>query len=645
MAFALLVGGPIERRDSRVAAARFRFPAAGADHEHPPLRSDNECWVVQECRKVRLGPPACLEAPEPPARFVSVTEEQWLEWRQHQLNALSTAEVKAAAREADAGATPRVPAQGLPSPRARSANADGSAGTGTAPLAFEQRFMDRAAFPKGVSFGRADVPTVSIDSDTPRDHSACDADAAMHGDVDDPAGGDHDNDDAVAGGAVTPAWPPADATLAQLGDWLETIRRLPADEFILARQGALTNRIDELRRPMPASRASPPTLVLRAKRATEKRRRQLARFVAMRDALLAEERTLQLTIAGAHATIEATEHLLAMAEADEYERFCEFAATQDAPGRVPSPEAADSASADAACRYGCDPDAAIGVSGITMQLLMLPTAAEASNLSATYAAVLEQARLVHKDLTGDVGPTLEPVSPAQGQVAAGGGGAAPRVAWVPGSVGHGLAGMLVPPADAAAHALAARPSAMGPPVSHGGYAGEVLGCSAPTPVESAGHEARVRAASRSLERSRPPSFLPPAGSRGEERERSPRGTSALAVAFAAAAAEAEAEAFVSTDDYMPDAEPHADAGERPAPLSASSGSGDSIGELRIKAASAAAILRCTIGARGLAADVEAARAEADDAHAAIDAALAGPICCPREASATGYQADLQGAPA
>ena len=314
-------GGSIERRAHlRVAAAEFRFPAAGADHEYPPLRSDSECWVVQEGRKVRLGPPACLEVPELPARTVSVTGEKWLEWWQQQLNALSTAEVKAAAREADAGAAPRVPAQGLPSPRARSAHADGSASSWAAPLAFEQRFVDRAALPKGVSFGQADVPAVSIDSDTPLERAARDADAAMHDDADDLAGGGHDDDDAVASGAVTPVWLPADAALAQLEDWLETIRRLPADEFILARQGALTNRIDELRRPMPASRASPPTLVLRAKRATEKRRRQLARFVALRDALLAEERALQLTIAGAHATIEATERFFTMAEADDYVR-------------------------------------------------------------------------------------------------------------------------------------------------------------------------------------------------------------------------------------------------------------------------------------------------------------------------------------
>ena len=201
---------------------------------------------MQEARKVRLGMPACLAGrlpPEPPAlpaRLVSVTEEQWLEWRQQQLDALSTAEVKAAAREADAGASPRVLVRVPPPSRAGSASAVGSAGSGTAPLAFEQRFVDRAALPKGVSFGTGAIPTVSIDRDSPPDRATRDADAAIHDDTDDLAGDDeddHDDDAAVAGGAATPVWPPADATLAQLGDWLESLRRLPEDDALLARQG------------------------------------------------------------------------------------------------------------------------------------------------------------------------------------------------------------------------------------------------------------------------------------------------------------------------------------------------------------------------------------------------------------------------
>ena len=137
-----------------------------------------------------------------------------------------------------------------------------------------------------------------------------------------PADHDLDDDAAVAGGAATPVWPPVGATLARLGDWLESLRLLPEDDVILARQGVLKQRINELRVPLPAPRASPLTLVLRAKRATDKRRRQLQRFCDMRDALLAEKRALQATIADAHATVEATERLFTMAETEEYERFC-----------------------------------------------------------------------------------------------------------------------------------------------------------------------------------------------------------------------------------------------------------------------------------------------------------------------------------
>ena len=138
---------------------------------------------------------------------------------------------------------------------------------------------------------------------------------------------------------------------------------------------------------------------------------------------------------------------------------------------------------------------------------------------------------------------------------------------------------------------------------------------------------RHRAASRSLERARPPAVLPSSGSREEDRERSPRG-SALASALVAAAAVAEAEVRVSTDDYMPDAEPDADAGIPSAPHPASFGSPDSIGELRIQAAATSAILHVAIDARGPTADVEAARADADAAQAAVDAALAAPVIAP-----------------
>ena len=110
---------------------------------------------------------------------------------------------------------------------------------------------------------------------------------------------------------------------------------------------------------------------------------------------------------------------------------------------------------------------------------------------------LEQARLAHEGFTGNRGPTLEPVLLAQGHGVAEVGGVAPRLVFVPGSAGFNLAGMTLPSAGAAALAPAAGPSARGPPISHGGYAGEVPGGLAPNPAESLGHELRARAASRS----------------------------------------------------------------------------------------------------------------------------------------------------
>ena len=157
------------------------------------------------------------------------------------------------------GRGPRRRSSPAPVPPLSLPMVDGPAGKGTGPLSFEQRFVDRAALPKGVTFDHlADIPSVSIDSDIPPGRAARDDDAAMHDDAEDPAGdGSDDDDDAVPTGAVTPVWPPADATLAQLGDWLETIRRLPADDGVYAREGALENRIAELRRPKPKGRASP----------------------------------------------------------------------------------------------------------------------------------------------------------------------------------------------------------------------------------------------------------------------------------------------------------------------------------------------------------------------------------------------------
>ena len=584
--------------------------------------------------------PACLAKPPPPeppaplappTRHTSATEAQWLEWHQQQLDALAAAEGKAAARNAAAGPASRGPAREPSSPRACSATADGSAGTGVAPFLFEQRFMDRAS-PRALHSARRRSP-LSASTVTPpwivllpRLMPRCTMMRLMPKIL--PAAATTMTMPSVVvrplrfGPLLMPLWiswrtglTPSVACRRMTSSWPG--RTCSPGAF--ASCGC------------PCPRLPPPlTPVLRAKRATDKRRRHLQRFIVMRDGFLAEERALQSTIVDAHATIAATQRFLTLAETEEYECFCSYASSLDAPRRVPSPEAAGSASADAARRAGHDPVVAAGVSGIITQLLMLPTASEASNLGAAYAAVLEQARLVHKGLTGDMGPTLVPDPPSPGRVPAGGGGVPPRMAWAPGSPGPDPPGMPMPFTGAAALAPAAPPSATGPPVSHGGYAGVVLGGSAPTPAEAAGHEARARAASRGLERSRPPAVLPSAGSRGEERERSPRGTSAWA-ALAAAAAAADADFRVSTDDYMPDAEPDVPAGGARAPSCSACEHRvwDLIGGPRNRAAEAVAVLRCTPAAGAPAAGVEAARAAAATAQAAADAAPAAhaaPAC-------------------
>ena len=352
----------------------------------------------------------------------------------------------------------------------------------------------------------------------------------------------------------------------------------------------------------------------------------------MRGDFLAQEAALQSAIVDAHTAIAATQRLFSLAEDEEVLRFRNYAASLDAPWRVASPGAAEDASAAAARQTGHDPAVAVGVSGIITQLLMLPTAAEASNLGDAYAALLGQARFVHEGLTGNKGPSLVPDLLSPGHASGSGGGVAPRMAWVPGSASPDPPGMPMPPAGTIPPAAAAPLWTAGPLVAHGGYAGVGTGGFAPTPAESAGHVARARSASRSLDRSRPSAASSAVGSRAEERERSPRGQSAIAAALAAEVAdvEAEAERHASTDDYMPAASadsPGGDAGPPSASHSSRSahsaafGPPGSVDELRIQVATTAALLRMAADA-GPGAGLDAARADAADAEAALAAALA-----------------------
>jgi len=293
-------------------------------------------------------------------------------------------------------------------------------------------------------------------------------------------------EDAAASGATTPLWPPPDATLADLGVWLDSLRSLPPDDAILARAQLLETRMSELRAPPPVERATLLTRLLRAQQLTAKRRRQLKRFEDMRDCLADEVAALEVKMVDAVSTIRATASLVAHAETAEHALFCEYSASREAPGRFSSPDAADPASAEAARRRGRDPDVAAGVCGIITQLLSLPSASHA-NIGVAHAAILKQARLVHAELTGNPGPTLEPALPAQSAAAASGGGFAPRMAWAAGSPcpdatgGPTLTG-------GTAHAAAG-----GQPVSFGGYAVPGSGLPDPTPAEagsSAGRKGR-----------------------------------------------------------------------------------------------------------------------------------------------------------
>ena len=278
-------------------------------------------------------------------------------------------------------------------------------------------------------------------------------------------------------------WPPANATLGQLEEWLDALRRLPEDDLILSRQALLGRRIEELRKPLPAQPAEPLTLVLRAKRVSDKRRRQLRRFSGLLDELLAQEVALKAALLDAHATVDTTRRLLTLAEEDELRCFQEYAASLSAPGRTDSPGAAEEASAVSARHSGGDAAAAQGVCGLITQLLMLPAAAEASNLGDAHAALLRQARLIHEGLTGNPGPTLVP-DQAEPAGAPGGRSVPPRMSWVPGT-GPDPPGMPMPHAAPPLPAASLR-SAAGPPVAHGGYAGPGASGSAPVSCRSCG---------------------------------------------------------------------------------------------------------------------------------------------------------------
>ena len=171
-----------------------------------------------------------------------------MEWHRQQTVALAAAEMKAAAAAGACGSSrdPSTPS----TPRSSSAPAEVPAGR-EAPLLFEDRFADRGALPKGVTFA-TEVPMAGPGGGAPWGPAPLDVDAEMRDgehDADELAGSQHGGEPDGASGTHTPVGPPADATLAQLERWLDSLRRLPADEGILSRQDLLCQRIHELRMP------------------------------------------------------------------------------------------------------------------------------------------------------------------------------------------------------------------------------------------------------------------------------------------------------------------------------------------------------------------------------------------------------------
>ena len=119
---------------------------------------------------------------------------------------------------------------------------------------------------------RDGIPVVGISSDE-------DAGEGPDGHAGD---GEGDSDEAMEGagvrpGTATPVWPPAGSSLSDLENWLESLSRLPPDDALAVRRQTLQERIAELRAARKGL-VSPLVQLLRAQQASERRRRQLARF-------------------------------------------------------------------------------------------------------------------------------------------------------------------------------------------------------------------------------------------------------------------------------------------------------------------------------------------------------------------------------
>ena len=308
---------------------------------------------------------------------------------------------------------------------------------------------------------RDGIPVVGISSDE-------DAGEGPDGHAGD---GEGDSDEAMEGadvrpGTSTPVWPPAGSSLSDLENWLESLSRLPPDDALAVRRQTLQERIAELRAARKGL-VSPLVQLLRAQQASERRRRQLARFRSMRNELLLQLDGLKAKLSAADDTISSTEELLRLAEQVERALFDDLAASGSLPGGPGSGggDAIDPVSQAEAHARGADPDMAAGLGGLISQLLQLPLAARAGNLESANAALLQQARVLHFHFTGNMGPTTEDY-------------VGDYAAFVSGATPGQLHAKV--PASAASPGVPAQ--------------GAPAPAAFPSPAESLGHEQRVRAA-------------------------------------------------------------------------------------------------------------------------------------------------------
>lgn len=178
---------------------------------------------------------------------------------------------------------------------------------------------------------------------------------------------------------------------------------LPEDDALIARATALRERLEELReeRRKPAD---PVVRLMRARTATLKRKRQLDSAEAALQEVEQQMEELRASRRTCRDAVAACKELLQEAEAREEELRAEVASRGPAESDQPAASSGDAAQGVAS-----------GLSGLLTQLLVLPRAIAAGNQDVAYDAIIQQARIIHRTVAGNDGPTLDegtPTSPA-----------------------------------------------------------------------------------------------------------------------------------------------------------------------------------------------------------------------------------------